>query len=936
MVEHAQIAPRRTSIYAVEKEHGDFSAQFFPQDKDEARTDFSVYLNVMRRRKWFIIAPLLIVLPLVIIGLLLQKPIYEATATLLIDSGSSKIVNIEDVLQTDRSREYYETQFKLITSPVLAERVVAILEAQNLTSQYQSQTPSSGAINVVSQFPRKILHLIKEKLTGHTYDRTLNPAEIERHEKIVGFQRSTKVEPVMGTRLVEITISGDHPSLVAIQANALADAYLEQNLEKKSEASRKASAWLTKEIPDLREKLQNAEMALQSFLDSRGLTPADLEGKPSNTSEATGEANTAYAVAKARRIELQAQLGGMEKILQQPAAKIQSSLTALNNPTLIALQQKYSTLEVDLANLSQMFKEKHPKVLAVLAQMEQVRNSINVEMRKSIDSIKTEYNIALVKEKSFENTIAQKRAESVKLSKYIAEYTALKRDVEAKRNLYENLSKRFDETEITKGIQTNDIKIIKRAEKSIEPRSPKNVMKLMITTIVTLIFGVGSSFIAENLEKGFVNIVDAERYLQIPVLGIIPHYQNRKNDIYNLIVLQGPYSEISDCYRNLRTNVNIQLYYRKKESASLLITSAIPGEGKSVTSSNLAISFAQLGKRVLLVDTDLRRPSLHKYFNLKNEFGLTDILIEGYAWDQVVQNAPVEGLKILTSGPIPRNPAELLDMQRMHKLHKSIKDAFDLVIYDAPIVLSVPDTIVIATEADGVLLVHHPTLGNKERVATAKKILERAHANIIGIVFNNVNLKYLASNNIYYESYYHDQNNVTDNIALLPATSLEKDDDTHHPDAEQSSLPLYTSKIRHDNGFSFAVRAALFREELAGMQAGQGLCFLIIDLELNNESDMPVIFNSEFAVLYVNRLNKYGTVLSRMYSLCENEDHTRDLTNMYRCDAVTSMVENGLWGRETISALSKRNGIVVYKVSKVSENYTFFYESEEISININI
>jgi len=123
---------------------------------------------------------------------------------------------------------------------------------------------------------------------------------------------------------------------------------------------------------------------------------------------------------------------------------------------------------------------------------------------------------------------------------------------------------------------------------------------------------------------------------------------------------------------------------------------------------------------------------------------------------------------------------------------------------------------------------------------------------------------------------------------------------------------------------------------VAGIQAGQGLRFLIIDLELNNESATPVIFNSEFAVLYLNQPNKYGSALSRMYSLSENEDHTRDLTNMYRCDAVTSMVENGLWGRETISALSKRNGIVVYKVSKVSENYTFFYESEEISININI
>jgi succinoglycan biosynthesis transport protein ExoP len=285
-VEHAQIAPRRTSLYSIEKENGDFSAQFSPQGKDEARADFSVYLNVMRRRKWFIIAPLIIVLPLVIIGLLLQKPIYEATATLLIDSGSSKIVNIEDVLQTDRSREYYETQLKLIMSPVLAERVIDILESQNENVSSQNQSKPNSSINAVSNFPGKVLHLVKEKLVGHKYDNTLNPAEIARHEKIVAFQKSLKVDPVMGTRLVEITMEGPRPSLVAAQANTLADAYLEQHLEKKSEASRKASVWLTKEIPDLREKLQHAEMALQGFLDSRGLTPADLEGKPASWASA--------------------------------------------------------------------------------------------------------------------------------------------------------------------------------------------------------------------------------------------------------------------------------------------------------------------------------------------------------------------------------------------------------------------------------------------------------------------------------------------------------------------------------------------------------------------------------------------------------------------------------------------------------------------------
>lgn len=938
-MENAQIAPRMTSLYSEEKEDRDFSSQFLPQDKNETSTDFRAYLNVMRRRKWLIIAPLLIVLPLVIIGLLLQKPTYEATATLLIDSGSSKIVNIEDVLLPDRSREYYETQFKLITSPVLAERVVDILEDQkgHLMVQDQSQESSPNIINAARKLSARAMNFINAKIAEYTYDSRLDRSEIERHEKIVEFQKSMKVEQVPGTRLVEITISGTDPSLVATQANALADAYLDQNLDKKSEASRKASTWLTKEIPDLKEKLQNAESALQRFLDSRGLTPAELEGKANITFETTPDSNAAYAAAKARRIEVQGQLSSIEKILQQPASKRQASLAILNNPTLLALQQRYSVLEGELATLSQMFKEKHPKVLAVLAQMEQVRASIDVEIRKNIDTIRTEYNIALAKEKAFENAIDQKKAESIKLSRYMAEYTALKRDVEAKRSLYENLSKRFDETEITKGIQTNDIKIMKKAEKPIEPKLSKNVLKFLVSAVVTLAFGIGSSFIAESLERRFVNIEDVEKYLQIPIVGIIPHYNgNAKKGSYNLAVLQNPYSDIADCYRNLRINVNMKLYAKKQSSSSLLVTSAIPGEGKSTTSANLAISFAQLGKKVLIVDTDLRRPAIHKYFNLTNEFGLADILIDGYVWEQVVQNSPVEGLKILTSGPVPRNPAELLDMQRMYKLHKSIKGSFDIVIYDAPIVLSVPDTVIVATEVDGVLLVHNPTLGDKEKIAAAKKVLTRVRTNILGIVFNNVDIKYLLSNNVYYGDYYHESKDGADKTMLLPTTSMQENDDTHHPATAPSRLSTSVPNVARDNGFSFAVRAALFREEVAGMQAGQGLCFLIVDLELHNESDLPVTFHSDFAVLYLNQQNRYGSALSRMYSLSEKEEYAEDSDNMYRCDAITNMVENGLWGRETISAGSKRNGVIIYKVAKSSENFTFCYQSDDINITINI
>jgi capsular exopolysaccharide synthesis family protein len=281
--------------------------------------------------------------------------------------------------------------------------------------------------------------------------------------------------------------------------------------------------------------------------------------------------------------------------------------------------------------------------------------------------------------------------------------------------------------------------------------------------------GLGASiaFVSDYLDQRFKSAGDIERDLGIPLLGVIPHYKLRKHSKVLLVIVLEPWSAASEAYRSIRTWIQLSA---PKALQTLLITSAVPHEGKSTTSANLAAAYAQLGRRVLLMDADLRRPTIHRMFNLGNRIGLTDILTGKAQWEQTIQSTQIENLKVLLAGPILPNPAELLSTGRVRELLHMLKGTFDTIICDSSVQLSIPDVAIIAPDMDGILLVHCPSRVNKEEVLETKKLLGRAGANIVGIVLNNVAKKDQQHYYSYYQDYSYDSlhKQIIDNKTINP------------------------------------------------------------------------------------------------------------------------------------------------------------------------
>jgi capsular exopolysaccharide synthesis family protein len=315
---------------------------------------------------------------------------------------------------------------------------------------------------------------------------------------------------------------------------------------------------------------------------------------------------------------------------------------------------------------------------------------------------------------------------------------------------------RLREIKLTQASVTNNVKVVKRATVPFEPAPSQAPMKMMLSLILSTCLGVGLAFVREYFDSRFKEADEVEPYLGIPFLGIVPHYAHAKHGVYEPVLLHDPGSLAAEAYRILRTRLQAATPMPK----TLIVTSAVPSEGKSTTSANLGIAFAQLGWNVLLVDADLRRPSLHRYFGRPNSEGLANILADGVERQSVIQETSLSTLKLLPAGCSSRNPADLLNLKTMQPLLEALRDAFDLVIFDAPLIFSIPDVEVLAPKMDGALIVHAPDKCEKESVVSAKNLLERVDGKVLGIVFNNIRRK--EEQYYYHQCDYHtySKNNV--------------------------------------------------------------------------------------------------------------------------------------------------------------------------------
>lgn len=699
---------------------------------DESQTEFVEeelhlrdYWKIIVKYRWFVLSFFVIVVTLGTVWTFMQRPVYRATATIWIEKEAPKVVSFQEVLTVDTSTtDYYQTQYQILQSQTIARKVIFKLK--------------------LYQHPEFILS------DGIPVETPKNYNEVNIGT-VNAFLSKLKVEPVRNSRIVKINYETYTPELAALIANTIADVYIEQSLETKTGVSQEAVNWLQKKIEELRQKVETSEMKVQKYKEENQII--SIEEKETITAERLNELNRQLMDAQVKRVEAETRYMNLKKLSKEPEM-IQSTQEVIGNPFIQSLKAQEVALEKEYAEMSEKYGPKHPQLVRLRSQLDEIKHRINLEVKKIINSIKTEYEVAKAREETIRKAFEEMKKEAQEFNKKSVEFGVLKRQAESDRQMYEILLKRLNEASVGEDIQAVNVRIVDRAVIPVSPVKPRKLLNIALSILIGLGLGVGLAFFFEYLDNTFRTPEDVEDALNIPFLGIFPHIKLKEGEPdadRDLAVHKKPRSTSAEAFRSIRTN--LLLSSAEHKPGVILITSPGPYEGKSLTSTNLALILAQTGERVLLVDGDMRKPRIYRVFGLDDSKGLSTLLTGHSELKEVIFESGIPNLYLLPAGPKPPNPAELLGSGKMAEIVTELRKRFDYVIIDTPPLIAVTDASVLSTIVDGVVMVLKAGQTTKELAKRAHKNLREINAKIIGAILNDVDFE--RDRYYYYYPYYY-------------------------------------------------------------------------------------------------------------------------------------------------------------------------------------
>ena len=464
------------------------------------------------------------------------------------------------------------------------------------------------------------------------------------------------------------------------------------------------------------------------------------------------ELNSQVIEAEARRVEAETRHKQTKRLLKSKGG-LDSIPEVLNSELIRTIKQSEVDLSRTLSELSKKYGKNHPQIIAVKAELATLDKRRQGEVQKIVVSLKNEYEVALAREKSLRNSLAKQKRESLELNKKSIEFGVLRREAASAKQMYDLLVKRFKETSITEDMKTGNIRIVDRAEIPEIPIKPRKKLNILLAVIVGLTVGMGLAFFFEYLDNTVKNPDDINRYFGIPYLGPVPAIEHDREamEVAELVAVETPKSTASEAYRGLRTS----LLFSSAEAPPqvILITSAGPREGKTLTCTNLAATMAQAGSKVLLVDCDMRRPRIHHIMKIDRDVGISSILAGPTEGNRVLFKTKVDNLDVIPCGPIPPNPSELLGSKRMAQLVKTFRGRYEKIIIDSPPITAVTDAAVLARIADGVVIVIRCGDTSRDIVRNGVEQLKGVNTTILGAVLNGVNMG--KDSYSYYQYYYY-------------------------------------------------------------------------------------------------------------------------------------------------------------------------------------
>jgi polysaccharide biosynthesis transport protein len=698
---------------------------------------FHDIIPMLYRRRWIAVATFVIVAAAVTAYTLTATRIYEAHAELLLEEKPSIVTFAGAGESAGDPKGYLETQHRILRSRSLARRVIDELDLWKNPAFASTQRETSTGAFVKGWWDTP---------------RTSSPTNANGDEKItetVAIDRmlsNLTVLPVRDTRIIEVRYESTDPEVAARIVNALTSAYIKQNLEARSHASKEASVWLTEQLAEQRRKVETSELSLQKYRE-RG-NSLSLDAGQNIVVQRLNALNSSVTQAKTDRIAI-------ESLYRQLAAS-QSDPVALDtfpqirsNSVVGEIRARLANLRRDRMQFSGTLGAKHPEMVRLETAINLAERELAAEVAKTVDSVRQEYVAAASKEKELTVALDSQKASALALNRQGIEYGVLLREVESNRQIYQSLLQRANEIAVSSNLQGNNIEIVDAAEVPRAPVRPNTRANLLIGLLISAILALGVALVFEAIDDRIQTPADVKYNLRIPFLGMLPYLSKRMLKGGTPLLGESVPAAYAEACRALRTNILASA--GANGNRSLLVTSAAPGDGKSVLSVNLAVALGRSGKRVLLIDADLRRPRLHDLLGREQRPGLAEILTGARKPSEAIASTRCSGVWLLPSGAAVSNPSEQLGSRRFKEFLEKLTESFDWVIIDSPPVMAVTDPAVIARVVSGVLFVINARRTNQKIAQAALDRLEAAGASFAGAVLNGVTL----DRDHYYNSRYY-------------------------------------------------------------------------------------------------------------------------------------------------------------------------------------
>ncbi len=693
--------------------------------------DLRYYVRVLLKRKWLILLVFALVVGATTLWARNQPKVFAAQISLIIDSKEPRFLDnqIQDVNNDSTSaywanKEYLETQSKIITSRAVSQRVVEKLGLNN--------DPEFLGLTRLPEAQRD--------------------EAMKRMDAVAMVQGKIKVESLKDSRVTFIKIEDAEPNRAALLANEVAQAYIDESLSQKLKVTENASKWLDERRDSLSDSARASEMALYAFRKQSDMLSTSIDDRANMVSSRLTATSQALTDVQLKIAGHKARVAAIRNVQHQQGSDDSMWAEALpaarENPTLQKLKDRMLTLRTDCTELQSRYLGEHPKLMECRDKLALVEKDFQRELSNLVVGTEAELRESIEKEKNLQALFNEVRAEAFEVEKKKLELDRLKQESDSAKRQYDSVFKRLKDIELSGLLRTSNVRVLDAARPQLGAVRPNVPQSMLLGVIGGLIAAFGLALLLEFLDSTVTSQQEIEERMGLTFLGFVPSIPPTDGQAKDLHIHREPKSHIAECTRAVRTN--LLFMSPDKPLKRMLVTSSGPQEGKSTTAINLGIAMAQSGQKVLIIDTDMRRPRLHKAFGVPNDVGVSSLVVGEGKLEDAIKTTEVPGMFLLPCGPVPPNPAELLHTRAFAELLETLDGKFDRVILDSPPVGAVADAVVLATQVNGVVLVLKAGVTHRDVAKRTVRALNDVKAMMLGAVLNDVNLDRSRYGDYYY------------------------------------------------------------------------------------------------------------------------------------------------------------------------------------------